>query len=301
MASPAPSKRTIDDLKANLVLTPALTSNFEVYIKFPDGDFSTFVKQQGIAYNAAIDGARMTLICSEASLPGSQFSTHEVNNDFHGTTERFAYRRLYDDRIDLTFYVDAENYLSIRMFETWMKYIAQESISDKGKRAVGSKDSNYYYRFRYPDGNNGYRTGSALSVTKFERNMSRRLRYDFIKPYPISITSMPISYDVSSLLKCTVSMTYIRYIMDPDSGGDTTDSKGLDPEGSPISTDYDVWKPLTPEQQAAMNKAFTSKNLDLGVNYGQFTTTGGVNPFTAKASGNTIDTKTAYTSDLRLF
>jgi hypothetical protein len=29
--------------------------------------------------------------------------THESNNDFHGATERFAYRRLYDDRIDLTF------------------------------------------------------------------------------------------------------------------------------------------------------------------------------------------------------
>jgi hypothetical protein len=60
-------------------------------------------------------------------LPGSSLATHENNSDFTGVTEKFAYRRLYDDRIDFTFYVDAENYLPIRFFESWIKFIVGES------------------------------------------------------------------------------------------------------------------------------------------------------------------------------
>ena len=35
----------------------------------------------------------------------------------------------------------------------------------------------------------------------------------FIGAYPISVSSMPVSYDSSSLLKCSVSMTYLRYVI----------------------------------------------------------------------------------------
>jgi hypothetical protein len=37
--------------------------------------------------------------------------------------------------------------------------------------------------------------------------------YQFINAYPISINSMPVSYDASQLLKCTVSFTYSRYVI----------------------------------------------------------------------------------------
>jgi hypothetical protein len=67
------------------------------------------------------------LMCSEATLPGSNLATFEINDNFHGVTERHAYRRVYDDRIDLTFYVDADNYIPIKYFETWMKYVVGES------------------------------------------------------------------------------------------------------------------------------------------------------------------------------
>ena len=43
------------------------------------------------------------LSCSEASLPGSQLTTLEQTYDRTGVTEKFAYRRQFDDRIDLTF------------------------------------------------------------------------------------------------------------------------------------------------------------------------------------------------------
>ena len=38
----------------------------------------------------------------------------------HGVTEKHVHRRIFDDRIDLTFYVDAGLYQPIRFFEEWM-------------------------------------------------------------------------------------------------------------------------------------------------------------------------------------
>ena len=63
---------------------------------------------------------------------------------------------------------------------------------------------------RYPDGDDGYRC-AGLSITKFERSHGSYLRYNFVKSFPIAVNSMPVSYDASNLLKCTVSMSYLRY------------------------------------------------------------------------------------------
>jgi hypothetical protein len=123
MASVTPTPKKIADIKLNL-LRPALTSHFEVIIpKPPGGDFDRFLNYNGVN----LDQERLNLMCSEATLPGSNLATFEINDNFHGVTERHAYRRVYDDRIDLTFYVNADNYLPIRYFETWMKYIVDES------------------------------------------------------------------------------------------------------------------------------------------------------------------------------
>lgn len=254
MATPNPSKKSVSDIKFSL-LKPALTSHFEVFITPPDGA-QTFFSANYAPYSNA-NFRDLILLCSDATLPGSSLMTHESNNDFHGATERFAYRRLYDDRIDLTFYVNATNYYTIRFFETWIKYVADEQI-DKG-----SKNPWYSYRFRYPDGAGGYRQGSALSVTKFERNYRQRLTYEFIGPYPISIQSMPVSYESSSLLKCTVSMTYIRYVLIPNDAlkeqKEKTDPYGQSTANSVPRTPFD----LTPEQQAQVNGAF-NQNINLG-------------------------------------
>lgn len=156
------------------------------------------------------------LSCSEASLPGSSLMTNEINDDYTGVTERLAYRRQYDDRADFTFYVDhgtkGGGYNVIWFFEQWIAYIANE------QRALGSEDVNFHYRFRFPDGTGdagrGYRS-SAIYINKFERDFDGSyLSYRFLKAYPIQINSMPISYDSSELLKCTVSFTYTRYLID---------------------------------------------------------------------------------------
>jgi hypothetical protein len=260
MGAPNPSKKSVSDIKS-VLLRPALTSHFLVYIKPPEGTFTQeYLQQNGLAFNP-LKQNNLMLMCSDATLPGSSFLTHENNNDFYGVTERFAYRRAYDDRIDLSFYIDAEEYYSVRFFEIWMKYIANESMAKTGNESgTSTLDSNYSYRFRYPDGTNGYRNSSALSVTKFERDYkTRNLKYEFVKPYPISIQSIPVSYDSSSLLKCTVSMTYIRYVVTSNKGtseGEPRQSTANGIENNPFT--------LTPEQLAQINSTAFSQNLNLG-------------------------------------
>jgi hypothetical protein len=69
---------------------------------------------------------------------------------------------------------------------------------------------NYFYRANWPK---DYQS-EALYINKFERDYKGKfLQYRFLKAYPISISSMPVSYDSSQLLKCTVSFTYTRYIV----------------------------------------------------------------------------------------
>jgi len=147
------------------------------------------------------DQGQLNLLCTDTSLPGSQLTTMDINNDRTGVTEKHAYRRMFDDRIDFTFYVDASNYLPIRFFETWMKGIMNEDEK--------SKNINYNYRPTYPD---EYTADQGLKIFKFERDYKQFMTYEFIRSFPLSISSMPVSYSGNDLLKCTVSMSYIRYI-----------------------------------------------------------------------------------------
>ena len=179
--------------KANL-MRPALTALYEVELGIPGPLRIANNKQE-----------KLQLLCSEVSLPGSQLATTEITNDFTGVTERHAYRRIFDDRIDLNFYVDAEDYLPIKFFEKWIAFIMNSENDERDLAAA-----NYAYRARYP---NEYIADQGLMIKKFEKDTSQLLEYHFVRSWPISITSMPVSYDSSNLLKCNVSMTYTRYIV----------------------------------------------------------------------------------------
>lgn len=244
MPSPAPNplKKSVSDLRSSLLMKPALTSNYELYLSIPsytdssERGFREYLSANKMDDFSSIVQEGLQLSCSEATLPGSSLATLEINNDYTGVTERHAYRRIYDDRIDLTFYVDT-NYTAIRFFETWIKYIVNESyskteVSGNTPGKEGLTSPNYFYTVRYPV---EYQTN--FSITKFERDYSRKLTYNFLQAYPVSISSMPISYDSSSLLKCTVSLSYVRYyiqelidgmkeIPKPDVVGSTQNSDG---------------------------------------------------------------------------
>jgi hypothetical protein len=109
-----------------------------------------------------------------------------------------------------------------------MNYIVGEG--DINPR-IDYQDYNASYRVKFRDDSTiakkqGY--AGTIAITKFERNMGQVINtgkntatpnysgtemvYNFIKAYPISIDSMPVSYEGSTILKCIVNFTYIRYV-----------------------------------------------------------------------------------------
>jgi hypothetical protein len=212
MATPSPTKRKLSDLKAT-ILAPALTSHFECHFNPPPAVNSWLREKQNSGSGVSYLGNEsfFTLSCSEANLPGSQLATHEILNDFHGVTEKHAYRRQFDDRADFTFYVDRE-YNVIHLFENWISFIANERRTSSLDIGPSIDDPNASYRFSFPK---EYQT--EIFIKKFEKDYkkSRRktLQYKFIKAFPLSISQMPVSYASSELLKCTVSFAYSRYVV----------------------------------------------------------------------------------------
>ena len=278
-----PIVRNIASIKANL-LHPALTSHFEVKIQTPPGLKSNYISANGVQYNQD----KLQLLCSDAILPGSQLATHSITGDFHGATHKHAYRRQYDDRIDLSFYVDAENYLPIRFFEAWIKYIAGEQItSSDGRPGIDRRE--YFYRMNYPS---DYICNSGFEVIKFERTgngisyTGKKMVYKFVDVFPMSVNSMAVSYDASSLLKCTVAFSYVRYFIDNSTASGSPSPQA--PSGDPSSPNFN----LTPEQLANINNQAFNPNTNLsGV---VPTTTGGISFNIANAAGNTVDTTGAF-------
>ena len=147
-------------------------------------------------------------LCSQASLPGSNFNISEEMGSRQGMTERFASRRIYNE-FDLTFYID-NDYNVLRMLEEWMNFINPIYNETNGRYdgAEGSQlnayqERNSYSRFRYPD---DYRR--KIRITKFERDFLKNpndknntfknmplLTYHFIDTFPVNINAVPISYE----------------------------------------------------------------------------------------------------------
>lgn len=213
---PDPQPKSLSELKSS-ILRPATTSHFQCWFN-PPPNLRTWVDEHriraGLGNGYKNDAEFYSLSCSEASLPGSSLATHELNNDFTGVTERHVYRRQYDNNADFTFYVD-NDYDIIFFFENWMSYIVDEQYTGRdGTKNKGIEQEYFYYRVNYPGttSTNGYKT--TVFLNKFEKDYTGRyLRYRFLNAYPISISSMPVSYDTSQLLKCTVSFNYSRYVV----------------------------------------------------------------------------------------
>ena len=217
---PLPQVRNIADVKANL-LRPALTSNFEVYIPLHKIPIRA-MNAAGIFLNKNNEWM-LNLSCCNANLPGSKLLTSDIKNDRTGVTEHHVHRRMYDETIDFEFYVPAENYIPIRIFECWMDYAAGLALdkADTDSGQVPRDDvmgNNYFYRMRYPD---DYIADQGLKVRKLERDFTESeaniaggyLEYEFIRAFPVSVNSMPVTYDASELLKVQVQFSYIRYVM----------------------------------------------------------------------------------------
>ena len=262
--SPRPRPKGLSVIKSNL-LRPALTSHYDVFINEPSAPtnsdpggytWSKYKQENGLTgYSQDL----LHLSCCNATLPGSSLMTHEQLYDYTGVTEKHAYRRAFDGKIDLTFYVmispsnvESESgtpnrYLPIRFFEGWMKYISSEKSADIAA-------PNYAYRMRYPKDYYG-----GLSVIKYERDYSSYLTYNFLSVFPVAVNSMPVSYEASELLKTTVSLSYTRYYITDVAGSKSeteVTNKSIDGELQAKPG------PQTPEQQAQQNTPKPKQGFD---------------------------------------
>ncbi len=95
------------------------------------------------------------------------------------------------------------------MIEGWMDYITGVDDPKKYENPYVS------YRMAYPK---SYKNN--IFLTKFERDHfssnslipRTTLNYTFVNAFPLALTATPVSYEESSVLKCSVSFNFIRYV-----------------------------------------------------------------------------------------
>ena len=152
----------------------------------------------------------MSLMCTEAELPGTAYNATSAIGHYQGIQESFATLRDYPP-LNLTFYVDADHVM-IEVFEKWMNYINPSVSSERA--------SNSFKRLRYP---NSYK--EIIHITKYERDSfkkktsfiptnntkSSQLHYEFINVWPTNMSSMKVNYGQSNVLKLSVQLAYDRF------------------------------------------------------------------------------------------
>ena len=191
-----PTRKKISEFKP-LVTNLAQTSHYQVIFGGLNSDLSTYLNERGVDTRFITESAG--LLCSSASIPGSSLATADINGNFMGVQEKMAHTRIFT-QMQLEFYVDSD-YRMIKFLEHWMEFIASGSNQNPG-------DNHYYYRMQYPS---AYKSNST-KIIKFDRDYKRELEYNFIGLFPINMSSVPISYDASDILKVSVAFNYERYI-----------------------------------------------------------------------------------------
>ena len=237
MAGVRPQKLTVSKIKSRLLNT-AQSSLYRLTLSVPQAVRNRLSL-------SSLDYDNISLLCSEAVLPGSSLTTHEATNDYAGVTEKMAYRRMYDETISLTFYVDRD-YKVLKLFETWMDYIT--GIDD-----TSTYETPYVsYRMSYP-----VTYKNNIFITKFEKDQFMReysnsrkasarvprtiLDYTFVNAFPLSLTSIPVSYEGAQVLKCNVSFNFIRYVQKRratirQGSGDMTVTRDMIVNNEPMET-----------------------------------------------------------------
>ena len=152
---------------------------------------------------------KMSLLCTQAELPGTSFVESTAIGHRQGIQESFPNLRNFPP-LNLVFYVDADHVI-LEVLESWMTYI----------NPIFTQDSDVDYafsRFNYPD---DYK--EVIRVTKFERDTfieeSRNASYQsdltcykFKNVWPKNMTSMRVAYGDSNVLRCNLELAYDRFI-----------------------------------------------------------------------------------------
>jgi len=200
-------KDSIDRIKST-VARPSLDTFYEVNFSF--GKYQTWLsdapgkrRTQGTDFMQ-----KMSLMCTQAELPGTSFVPSSAIGHRQGIQEEFPNLRNFPP-LNLVFYADADHVI-IEVLESWMSYI--NPIFNSGIR-----DSNAFTRFNYPE---DYK--ETIHITKFERDTFIResrnasyqsdiTSYEFVNVWPIDLTSMRVAYGDSNVLRCSVQFAYDRF------------------------------------------------------------------------------------------
>ena len=148
---------------------------------------------------------KMSLLCTQAEIPGTSFTTDLAVGHHQGIQESFPNLRNFPP-LNLTFYCDADMVI-LEVLERWMSYI---NPVQKNKRDYAA-----YTRFNYPE---DYK--EILHVTKFERDsfgekkgsyQSSIAHYEFVNVWPTDLTSVRVAYGEPNVLQCSVQFAYDRF------------------------------------------------------------------------------------------
>ena len=169
---------------------------------------------------------KMSLMCTQAELPGTSFVETTVIGHHQGIQESFPNLRNFPP-LNLVFYVDADHVI-LEVLERWMTYINPIQTKDRSYNA--------YTRFQYPE---TYK--EIIHLSKFERDTfipdsekgdykTRITNYEFVNVWPTNMTSMRLAYGDSNVLKCNVQFAYDRFFTsftDKDGGVPVNTELGL--------------------------------------------------------------------------
>ena len=175
------------------VARPSLDTHYQVNFSF--GNFDKWLgKADGVNDKKRTQARgfqrKMSLLCTQAEIPGTSFVESTVVGHHQGIQESFPQLRNYPP-LNLVFYVDADHVI-LEVLETWMSYI--NPIKTDQRRY------NAYSRFNYPE---DYK--EIIHISKFERDTfigdkikgeyeTKITGYEFVNIWPSNLTSMRLAY-----------------------------------------------------------------------------------------------------------
>ena len=203
MATP----RRISDIKP-LMTNLAQTSHYEVQFGSLPPQLMSYLGRKGIDSRFIAESAG--LLCYSAVLPTTTLGSFTIDGNFMGVQEKFANSRIYSE-ITLDFYIDS-SYQMLNFLECWMEFIASGSYNNQGlageNAPINQNQDGYFVRMQYPS----YYKANSVRIVKFDRDYRREIEYNFRGLFPLNMSSIPVSYVSSDILKVSASFQYDRYI-----------------------------------------------------------------------------------------
>jgi len=188
----------------NIVGRPSIDTQYQVIFSF--GNYQNWLESTGNTIGKSRTNGldfreKMSIMCTEAELPGTSFQTSLAVGHHQGIQEEFPNLRTFPP-LNLTFYVDADHMI-LEVLETWMTFINPITNNKRNFNAFG--------RFNYPE---DYK--EIMHITKFERDAfqndkSKLSSYEFVNVWPTNLASMRVAYGETNVLRLSVQLAYDRF------------------------------------------------------------------------------------------